>query len=378
MPSHTVSLQARRRTGRRYTILLFVLFAVVAGWTGLWKYAAGRAAEESAKWRAREAAHGRVFACGDETVAGYPFRVEVTCSRARAEFRDVAPAIAVELPRVLTAAQIYQPNLLISEFDGPLRGGPAGHPVEFEATWSLGQASVTGLLSTPDRVSLVFDRPAAVRFMQGRVENVFSARHLELHGRPSPGDDDGKPGIEAGLRLEQGLFPLWRATAAQPIDAVADTVLHGVADLTPRPWQVRLRELQAAGGSIEIKQVRVVQGDVLAVGSGGLKFNAAGRLDGELHVTIAGLESLLDRIGAKQMVETSPAMDKLAGALDHLSPGLGSMARQQVSENIGTGINAIGEKTTLEGRKAVSLPLRFNDGAVSLGPVPLGVIPAGY
>ena len=30
----------------------------------------------------------------------------------------------------------------------------------------------------------------------------------------------------------------------------------------------------------------------------------------------------------------------------------------------------------LEGRKAVSLPLRFSDGAVFLGPVPLGVIPA--
>jgi hypothetical protein len=136
--------------------------------------------------------------------------------------------------------------------------------------------------------------------------------------------------------------------------------------------------MQAAGGGIEIKQARVAQGDILAVGSGALTFNAAGRLDGQLRVTIAGLEAFLDEIGAKQIVQTSPTVDRLAGALDRLAPGLGAAAKQQMSENIGTGINAIGEPVTLEGRKAVSLPLRFTDGAVFLGPVPLGVIPAGY
>jgi hypothetical protein len=49
-----------------------------------------------------------------------------------------------------------------------------------------------------------------------------------------------------------------------------------------------------------------------------------------------------------------------------------------VSENIGTGINALGEQTTLEGRKAVSLPLRFDDGAMFLGPIPLGRVPAAF
>ena len=33
-----------------------------------------------------------------------------------------------------------------------------------------------------------------------------------------------------------------------------------------------------------------------------------------------------------------------------------------------------GEQTELEGKRAVRLPLRFNDGAVSLGPIPLGQI----
>ena len=43
MMGHSPSLQSRRRTGLRYTILLFVVFALIAGWIGFWKFAAGKA-----------------------------------------------------------------------------------------------------------------------------------------------------------------------------------------------------------------------------------------------------------------------------------------------------------------------------------------------
>jgi hypothetical protein len=38
-------------------------------------------------------------------------------------------------------------------------------------------------------------------------------------------------------------------------------------------------------------------------------------------------------------------------------------------------INMMGQPTELEGQRAVILPLRFNDGAVSLGPVLIGLTP---
>ncbi len=375
MPTHSISLQARRRTGRRYTILLFVIFAVVAGWIGMWKYATARAIQAIAEWRAHEAAAGRIFTCANESITGFPFRLEVTCRDARAEFRDFQPALELALPRVLTVAQIYDPNRLISEFDGPLQFSAAGRQAEFEVAWSLGQASVSGLVSQPNRVSVVFHAPVLTYLAEGGRDSVFKARSFEVHGRPAY--DGGAPGIEAGLRFEQALIPVWPAAAAQPFDAVINTVIHGMTDLAPKPWLVRLRELQAAGSAFEIKQARVVQGDILAVGHGTLRFNAAGHLDGQLRLTVAGLEILLDRIGAKQVVQTSPAMDKIAGALDLLAPGLGNVARQQVGANVAPGIKALGEQTTLEGRKAVSVPLRFDNGAVFLGPIPLGQMPAG-
>ena len=95
-----------------------------------------------------------------------------------------------------------------------------------------------------------------------------------------------------------------------------------------------------------------------------------------MRVTMAGLEQFLAAIGAQQKVQTSPNMDKLVGVLDRLAPGLGDVARQQAGANISLGINLLGEQTTLEGKRAVALPLRFSDGAVFLGPIPIGNTPA--
>ncbi|MGN6573334.1 MAG: DUF2125 domain-containing protein [Pseudolabrys sp.] len=369
------TIQSRRRTGRRYVVMLFLVFALIAGWSLFWKFAADRAAALIADWKAREAVIGRVYDCGSQSIAGYPFRIEVTCAPVSAEFRNFSPPLDIKLPRILVAAQIYQPTLLISEFAGPVSISSPGKPPEFEATWRLGQSSVSGLPSSPERVSLVFDGPELDHLADGKREVWLKAEHLELHGRRAEPSADGKAGIETALRLEKASIPAVHPAAAEPLDAVIDAVLRGVKDFAPKPWKERLRELQAAGGRIEVPQARVSQGDILAVGSGALTLNASGRLDGQIRVTIAGLEQFLDKIGAKQMVQTSPAMDKLAGALDRLAPGLGNAARQQLSENIGTGINALGEKTTLENRPAVTLPLRFDDGAMFLGPIPIGKMP---
>jgi len=122
--------------------------------------------------------------------------------------------------------------------------------------------------------------------------------------------------------------------------------------------------------------VRIQQGDILAVGAGTLSINSNGRLEGQLRVTMAGLDQFLTAIGAQQRVQTSPNMDKLVGALDRLAPGLGDVARQQAGANISLGINMLGEQTTLEGKRAVTLPLRVSDGAIFLGPIPIGSAPA--
>ncbi len=357
--------------------MLVLVLVLAAGWSWFWLYAAGQAQVAIDGWRAREAKAGRVYACGSQTIGGYPFRIEVECDKASALFRSNQPPVEIKASGMLIAAQIYQPNLLITEFHGPLTIADPGKPPNVIVNWKLFQSSVRGTPAAPERVSLVFDKPVVERVIGGNRQNMLRAKRIEIHGRLIEGSVTKNPVIETVLRLTQASAPELHPAAAQPVDADITAVLRGLDNFSPKPWAARFRELQAAGGRIDITKARVRQDETIATGDGALSLTANGRLVGQLRVTIAGLEPFLASISAPQAVQTSPDMDKVAGALDRLLPGLGGVARQQAtSSNLSFGINLLGERTTLEGKPAVTLPLRFDDGSIFLGPIKIGDAPA--
>ncbi len=366
---------APRRT-RRYIGLLILFVLLIGGWSGLWYFAAGKAQENIDGWRAREEKEGRIYSCATQSIGGFPFRLEIDCDHASAVFRNYRPPLELKTTSVLVAAQIYQPTLLISEFHGPLTIADPGHAPDIVVNWKLAQASVRGTPVSPERASIAVDRPVVDRMNGDNAQHLLQAKHIEIHGRIAEGSASSHPVIEMVLRLEQASMPIVHPAAERPVDADVTWTLRGLNDFAPKPWPQRFRELQAADGRIDITQARVQQGETIAVGSGSLSLNANGRLEGQLKVTVAGVEAFLNAIGAKQMVQNSQTMDRVSGALDRLLPGLGDVARQTASNNIASGIYLMGEQTTLDGHRAVTLPLRFDNGAVFLGPVPIGVTPA--
>lgn len=372
------SRSARRRK-RRYIGTLILFLALVGGWSYLWYYATGKAEVAIDRWRAREAKAGRIYTCGSQSIGGYPFRIEVTCDKAAAVFRGNQPPVEIKTSSILVAAQLYQPTLLISDFYGPLTIADLGHAPNIIVNWKLAQSSVRGTPSAPERISLVFDQPVVERINGNNRQSVLKAQRIEVHGRLAGGSVTNKPIIETVLRLRAAAAPELHPAAAMPIDADITTLLRGLNDFSPKPWSARFRELQAVDGRVDITQARVQQGDTIAVGDGTLSLNTSGRLQGQLRVTVANIEPFLAAVGTPQVVKNSPDMDRLSGALDRLLPGLGNVARQQAtSSNLSLGINLLGEQTTLEGKRAVTLPLRFDDGSVFLGPIWIGNTPAMF
>ncbi|HET7850360.1 MAG TPA: DUF2125 domain-containing protein [Pseudolabrys sp.] len=370
------SFQARRRTGWRYTVLLFVVFGLAGGWILLWQYASGKAAETLEGWRAREAREGRVYSCGTQTIAGFPFRIEVNCDRATAVLRNNKPPFELKLANILVAAEIYRPTVLTSEYASPLTVSEPGGMARFVANWRHAQTTVRGTPASPEQVSMVFDNPRLDRVESSGNQPVIAAGRIALVGRMLEGSARSNPVIELVLRSNKLSAPGLNPAAAAGVDSDVDIVLRGLKDFSPKPWPERFREIQAANGRIEIRKLRLQQSDTLAVGSGTLSLNPQGRLQGQVNVTIAGLEPFLKRIGADKMVQSSRTVERLAGTLDRFLPGLGDIARQQAGANLGAGINMLGEQTMLEGRHAVKLPLRIDDGTMMLGPIPVGIAPA--
>ena len=371
-------LTAEKRGIGRYIFLLLLVAALFGGWSWFWFYASAKVEATIDGWRAREAQSGRLYACGTQTIGGYPFRFELNCDEASALFKSSTPPLEIKSRGVLVAAQVYEPTLLISEFHGPLTIANLGQAPDIVVNWKLAQSSLRGTPAEPERMSLVIDLPAVDSMAGGTQKTLWRARRFELHGRIAEGSVRDHPVVETVLRLSGATAEALHPGAAVPVDADITAVLRGLNDFSPKSWEARFREIQASGGGIEVTQARVQHGDSVAVGSGTVSVNANGRLDGQLQMTIAGLEPFLNAIGAQQMVQQSPGMDRIAGALDRISPGLGGVARQQAAANIGLGINLLGQQTTLEGKRVVTLPLKFTDGAIYLGPIPVGKMPAMF
>lgn len=395
-----MTLAPHRRPLWGLFLLPVLLLIAAAAWSAFWFFAASQAEVKADAWRAQEAKSGRVYDCARRTVAGFPFRLEVRCDDASVSLMSQTAGqaaaqtpVTVKLGEILVIAQVYDPKLLIAEFRAPATISDSRGAASMLVNWSKARSSVVGLPAIPQRASIVFD-DASIDRINGSVQVPLArAKHVELHGRLAEGVPLDHPVIETVLRIEAGSVQELHPLLEQPFDAEVRTTLSGLKDLAPKPWPDRFRELQAAGGHVEIVQSRIQQGDLIAVAAGTLGLSAQGRLDGELQMTVAGIEKVIPALGIEKMLDEGvpqATLDRVApgvrtqdvsnllGALDRAIPGLGKVVRQNANIGVAAGINALGTEAVLEGRKARAFPLRFVDGAVYLGPLKVGQIPALY
>jgi len=363
---------------RRWPVVLplAIVIALALAWSAVWFFAARSAEAEIAAWREREAAAGRIYRCGSESVGGYPFRIEVRCADAGAELTGVATPLSFRLADILVAAQVYDPSLLIGEFQGPLTVAEPGRPPTVIASWKLAQASVRGTPAAPQRLSVVLEAPRFDRIVGATQQTFLAAARTELHGRLAGGTAEANPVVDIAVKLTDALAPALHPLTAQTFNLDGAVTLRGMKDFAPKPWPERLRELQANGGRLDITSLRAAQGDMLAAGAGTLSLTATGGLEGELQLTVAGIDQLLAALQIEKAIqEPGGRLGAALGMLDRVSPGLANFARQNAGTAISAGVRMLGQPTKLDGRDAVALPLRFSDGAVFLGPLAVGRVP---
>jgi len=391
-----ISFAPRRRPLWRLFIAPVLLLIAAIAWSAFWFFAASQVDVSADAWRAREAKSGRVYDCARRSVAGFPFRLEVRCDGASVSLiaqtanqaASKTPATA-KLSEILVVAQVYDPKLLIAEFTSPATISDRGAQ-SFVVNWSKGRSSVVGLPGVPRRASIVFDDAAIDRIDASTRGRLANARHVELHGRLVEGSPSDRPVIESVVQINQGSLQGVHPVLVEPFDADVRTMLSGLKDFSPKPWPERFREMQVAGGHVEIVQSRIQQGDLIAVAAGTLGLSPSGNLDGELQMTVAGIEKIIAALGIDKMLEDGvpqATLDRVApgvktqdinnlmGALDRAIPGLGKVVKKNANVGVAVGINALGKEAELEGRKARTFPLRFVDGAVFLGPLKVAQTP---
>ena len=383
-PSATI----RSRPARRLWAFLGPVAAIVVmagGWCALWYYAANVADRTLAGWVAREAAGGRVYTCGSEGISGFPFRIQTRCTEAGATLNTTQPPLAVAARDITFSAGVFHPTRLVGAITGPLTVAAPGQPPSLVANWSSAEISVSGLPPEPDAVSVNLAKPQLDRGTGTGSATLFAADAVDFQARIIEGSADNHPVIDAVLHLGAATAPALHSALAKPLQGDIEVVLRGFKDLAPKSFAERFRELQSSGGSVAVKSLRLERSDATVVGSGTLTVKPDGKLDGVITVAISGIESIVPDIGIDKMI--GQGIDKLAGisgqsgggglaALDRLMPGLSGVVSAGANASLIDDLKKMGQPTEIDGKPATALPLRFADGAVYLGMIRIGDVPA--
>ncbi len=372
-----------RRTLWRVVVPVAVLVGLAVVWCGLWYYAAGVANRTLAGWIASEAAAGRTYTCGSEGVGGFPLSIQVRCVQAAAAIKAAQSPVDLAAKDITFTAQVWRPTELVADVVGPVTVAAPGQAPSLVANWSSARMRLDGLPPNPEAFSISVERPQLDRGAGGgAAAALFTADNGELDARIVSGSIQNNPVIDFTLHFVAAAAPTLHPLLAEPLRGDVEVVVRGFKDLEQKPLAQRFRELQAAGGSIELKTLRLQRADAIVVGSGKVTVNARGRLDGMLQVAVYGLDAIVPQLGIDRMIDQQ--LDQLSGsgqaqqglaALDRLVPGLSGIVRQGTNATLVDDVKKMGQPTEIDSKPAVALPLRLSDGAVYLGLIRIGDVP---
>ncbi|WP_136658392.1 DUF2125 domain-containing protein [Nitratireductor sp. XY-223] len=324
-------------SSRRFLWLAIFIVAAIAAYTGLWYYLAGQL-ESRSQFLLSDLRNQNVTAdCRDMDVRGYPFRLGLFCSSVHAQ-DNIADTI-VTAGSFRSAAQVYKPNHIVSELDGPVTV-EAAIGLLADLDWEILRSSTVFNLSGLDRASLETRDLRATVTLPGETDPVeVSAVSSEVHARQNSAD------LDAVLRLsDASLVYGGMLDGATSFDLQADVTLGDRAWLlsgggaSQQPW----RNLSA---SLNNLNADLDNGAGLSI-EGPFSINQDGYLSGKFNLEIRNMQAWQDFVG-----QVFP----------------------QMSDDIA---NAAGIAASVNGGGAnLSLPINVDNGTVRIGFIQLGRIP---
>ncbi len=319
-----------------YTPFVLLLLLAIA-WSVAWFFIRNRAAEALDSWIAAEASNGRQWTCGDRTIAGYPFRIEIVCDTLQLK----QGAVTASFGRTEAVAQVYQPRLVIVEVAGPLRVTDGKANVQGE--WDLLQASIHASQSGLQRLSVAAKSPKFTVTGLTPQDIATWSQYLELHLRPNPSRASEKA-YDAALIVRQATVPLLDALigGSELTDLNADVTVTQATGLQGRPIAQELERWRSAGGGLDILTLSAAKGPRRMEAKGKLNLDEEHRPAGQLTVAAAGLDGLIGSITG----------NRAGGAL------LGALFGQGPRSQSGNG----------QPQLAQLPPLTFNNGFIAMGP----------
>ncbi|MFM9973926.1 MAG: DUF2125 domain-containing protein [Beijerinckiaceae bacterium] len=324
------------------------LLIIALGWSGLWLFGRQRVGQELDNFFAREAGIGRQWSCPDQSISGYPFRIEIRCKeptfRTDPRSRDTIRGSLGALTIVATTAGAFDMAHIIGEFEGPLVVSEEGFG-KSTTTWKSARASFRGHANRLERVSLEIESPASTLEVNGETQFRTNAERLDLHVR-SPEDSGQAGSYDIALGLVKAVVPALDALAGDtaPVDLELNARLLNLSSIDRRNWRQSLENWHQNGGAMRVEQFKLMKGAPRLEAKGDLKLDELRRVNGRLDASFVNADTLLGRFGV--------GIGGGGGAAGILGALLGGNRAQN----------------TPRPERVIRLPLVFDQGRVSVGP----------
>lgn len=291
-----------------------IAFLVIIAWSAAWVWARGEVERRLADGAQHIKDAGYELSWKDQTVGGYPFRLDVTLTEPRIQDRS---GWALEAPRLEAEAFMHAPtHWIVAAPAGLTFVRPVGGPVRVEG--QLIRASLSHLQNTPPNVSF---EGVKLRFQPGAGANPFglsAAERVEFHLRQSPKElDEGGVwlSVKDGEARLSGL--LGRIAGEKPISIEWDGRLSKMSAFRGDDWPSAVRAWTNAGGRMSVKRAGLTAGDALiGANAGTLGVGDDGRVTGSLDVSLRQAPRALGALGSTGTIpkETADAAVAVADA----------------------------------------------------------------
>jgi hypothetical protein len=344
----------RSRARSRLAGLVGLGLFVCLGGVGAWYFASQAAANALDAVIANEEAHGRVWSCPQRRISAFPFGMELTCEAPSFHGLVSGKPMQVKLQALRASVSLFHPHDVTAEIGAPFTLRSDDGQTDVSMSWSAMHVVVSGVPDEVAQIALSGEGFATRGAMENFGALAAQARRFDATiGRSANGQERSYDFRVAA----QDVANPWLAQllgAQQPIEFKTHGTATNVAfDPAERPAE-SLERWRANGGHIDFGNLGFTQGETQVSANGTLKIDATRHLQGQLDTTSRNIEPLLRRYGINPSLAT-------AGLL--LSSLLGGQPQNATPATDG----------------ALLLPLRFEGGALIIGPVKTSIrMPALY
>ena len=316
-----------------------LLLALCLGVSFVWYRAISAVDEGFDALLIRETSLGRNWNCEGRGLAGFPFRIELSCSKITLSIPQTGEIY--QFGHAIAVAQIYQPELVIVESDGPLIAtSPETDPVT--ATWQLARGSIRFQgRDLPERVSFEADSITVNHGENGQPPGRIS--HAEMHALRHAETFAQERAYDLAVTISGISEPALDAVLnrADVMNVNFDGLLTQVMPPARETAQERIETWRKNNGLLRVRAFSIERGDVNVHASGDVGLDQARRPNFQIDLKVKGLD---------QIMRATCQKPELLGLL--------------------------GGKRAAQGE--MSFTLRSKEGQIFLGPLMLGKLPPLY